>query len=69
MKRLSKDEVKTRVEKICQGLGSDSEVNIWMEEILASVPNRQVTEIIMAGDNVTVDEIVDRLYTANIICL
>lgn len=69
MKKLSRDEVKERVEKMRQGLGSDTEVGVWVEEILASVPNRQVIETIMAGDGVSVEEIVDRLYVANVIYL
>jgi len=69
MNKLRREEVKERVEKITQGIGSDNEVNIWIEEILASVPNRQVIETIMSGEDVSVDEIVERLYTANVICL
>ena len=67
MNRLSRDEVKKRVEKIRQGIGSDHEVGVWIEEILASVPNREVIKTIMAGENVSIDEIVDRLYTADVI--
>ena len=69
MEKLSRDEIKERVEKIRQGMGSDNEVGVWIEEILASVPNREVIGTIMAGKNVSVDEIVDRLYTADIIYL
>lgn len=69
MSRIGRNEVKERIEKIRQGLGSDEEVSIWIEEIMESVPNRQVMETIMAGNNVSVEEIVDRLYKANVICL
>ena len=69
MKKISRNEVKERVEKMRQGLGTDEEVGMWVEEILESVPNRQVIEIIMAGKNVSIDEIVDRLYTTNTIYL
>lgn len=69
MRKLSRDEVKERVEKMRQGLGDDNEVGVWVEEILASVPNRQVIETIMAGNGVSIDEIVDRLYVANVIYL
>lgn len=69
MNKLSRSEVKECVEKISQGLGSDEEVNVWIEEITESVPNRQVIETIMAGNDVSVEEIVDRLYKADVICL
>lgn len=69
MNKLCRDEVQERVEKIRQGIGSDDEVNVWIEEILASVPNRQVIETIMAGEGVSTDEIVEQLYIANVICL
>ena len=69
MNKLSKDEVKWRVENIRQGIGSDDEVSRWVEEILASVPNRQVIETIMAGEGVGIDEIVERLYIADVIYL
>ena len=36
--KLSRDEVTERVEKISQGMGSDEEVNVWIEEIAESVP-------------------------------
>lgn len=69
MNRLSRTEVRERVEKIRQGLGSDHEVNVWIEEILTSVPNREVIKTIMAGEGAGIDEIVERLYTADVICL
>lgn len=69
MSRIGRNEVKERIEKIRQGLGSDEEVSIWIEEIMESVPNRRVMETIMAGNNVSVEEIVDRLYKADVICL
>ncbi len=67
--KLSRDEMTERVEKISQGMGSDKEVNVWIEEIAESVPNRQVIETIMAGNGVSAAEIVDRLYKADVICL
>ena len=69
MSRLNRTEVKERVEKIRQGIGSDHEVSVWVEEILASVPNREVIKTIMAGECIGTDEIVDRLYTADVIYL
>ena len=69
MGKISRGEVAERVEKISQGLGNDEEVNVWIEEIAESVPNRQVVETIMAGNGVSVEEIVDRLYQADVICL
>ena len=59
MGKLSRDEVTERVEKISQGMGSDEEVNVWIE----------VIETIMAGNGVSAAEIVDRLYKADVICL
>lgn len=57
MNKLCRDEVQERVEKIKQGTGSDDEVNVWIEEILASVPNRQVIETIMAGEGVSTEKL------------
>ncbi len=68
MGKINRVGVTERVEKISQGLGSDEEVNVWIEEIAESVPNRQVVETIMAGNGVSVEEIVDRLYKADVIC-
>ena len=67
--KLNRSEVTERIEKISEGLGSDEEVNVWIEEIAESVPNRQVIETIMAGNSVSAAEIVDRLYKADVICL
>ena len=68
MGKINRVGVTERVEKISQGLGSDEEVNVWIEEIAESVPNRQVVETIMAGNGVSAAEIVDRLYKADVIC-
>ena len=69
MNKLNRDEVFAYVEKIRMGLGSDEEVDKWIEEISMSVPNRDITGTIMAGNNVTTEEVVKRLYEANIIYL
>ena len=69
MKKLTRDEIKERVEKIRQGLGDDDEVSLWVEEISASIPNCQVIGTIMAGNGISVDEIVDRLYRPDVIYL
>lgn len=69
MNKLSKEEVKELVSKIRYGLGDDSEVSNWIQQISDSVPNRQVVEAIMSGNNATIDEIVDKLYTSNVITL
>ncbi len=69
MKKLTRDEIKERVEKIRQGLGDDDEVSLWVEEIAASIPNCQVIGTIMAGNGISVDEIVDRLYRPDVISL
>lgn len=69
MSRIDRNGVKERVEKIRQGLGSDKEVAIWIEEIKKSVPNQQIIATIMAGNEVSNEEIVDRLYKADVICL
>lgn len=69
MSRIDRNGVKERVEKKRQGLGSDKEVAIWIEEIKKSVPNQQIIATIMAGNEVSNEEIVDRLYKADVICL
>lgn len=69
MKKLTRDEIKERVEKIRQGIGDDDEVSLWVEEISASIPNSQVIGTIMAGNGISVDEIVDRLYRPDVIYL
>ena len=53
MDRLSRDEVYAYVEKIRMGLGSDEEVEKWIGEISASVPNRNITRTIMLGTGIT----------------
>lgn len=67
--KLSREEIKQLVIKIRNGEGDDSEVSKWIEDILNSVPNREVIEVIMSGSNATVDEIVDKLYVSNAILL
>ncbi len=69
MNKIDRAKVKEYVEKIRQGIGNDNEVSTWIEEILASVPNRQVIHTIMAGEGVSTDEIVDRLYKVDAIYL
>lgn len=67
MNKLSREEVKTLVEKISYGLGSDEEVSEWIQNIMDSVPNRNVVETIMSDQNVSIDEIVSKLYKVNVI--
>lgn len=69
MNRIGRSEVKERVIKIRRGLGTDEEVALWIAQIRESVPNRQVMGAIMAGKDVDAEEIVDRLYKADAICL
>lgn len=69
MEKLSREEVQKLVEQMCMGLGEDEEVNVWIDQIRESVPNRQVIEAIMAGPNATIDDIMKRLYTTNVIQL
>lgn len=51
------------------GLGSDDEVEKWIGEISASVPNRNIIGTIMSGSGITTEEVVNKLYEANIIYL
>lgn len=69
MDKLSREEVKELVEKISYGMGSDEEVSEWIQKIMDSVPNRNVVEAIMSGPNVSIEEILDKLYTGNVIRL
>ena len=69
MKKLSREEVKDLVIKIRQGLGNDKERNEWIEQIRDSVPNREVIRAIMSGPNASIEEILDKLYTSNVIQL
>lgn len=69
MEKLSREEVRELVQKIRMGEGNDAEGNLWIQQILDSVPNRDVIGAIMAGPNATVDDIMQRLYTSNVIQL
>lgn len=69
MKKLNREEVFMYVEKIRKGLGSDDEVTRWVEEISVSVPNRNILGTIMSGNNVTTEEVVNKLYESNAIYL
>ena len=69
MDKLSREEVKELVEKISYGMGSDEEVSEWIQKIMDSVPNRNVVEAIMSGPNASIEEILDKLYTGNVIRL
>ena len=69
MEKLSREEVMGLVLKIRQGLGDDKERNEWIEQIRDSVPNREVIKAIMSGPNASIEEILDKLYTANVIQL
>ncbi len=69
MEKLSRENVKDLVTKIRQGLGEDEERNKWIDQIRASVPNREVIKTIMSGSNVDIEDILDKLYTSNVIQL
>lgn len=69
MDKLSREEVKELVKKISYGMGSDEEVSEWIQKIMDSVPNRNVVEAIMSGSNASIEEILDKLYTGNVIRL
>ena len=69
MEKLSREEVKELVEKISYGMGSDEEVSEWIHKIMDSVPNRNVVEAIMSGPNADIENILDKLYTSNVIQL
>ena len=63
------NQLKELVEKISYGMGSDEEVSEWIQKIMDSVPNRNVVEAIMSGPNASIEEILDKLYTSNVIRL
>jgi len=67
MKKLTKKEILELVVRIINGEGTDEEVSYWLDRISDSVPNRNVNEIIMGAG--TPEEIVEKLYEANIIYL
>lgn len=67
--KLSRNEIFMYVEKIRMGLGSDEEVANWIEEISISVPNRNIIGTIMSGNHITTEEVVHKLYEANVIYL
>ena len=69
MDKLSRAQVKDLVIKIRQGLGEDEERNKWIDQIRDSVPNREVIKAIMSGPNADIEDILDKLYTSNIIQL
>lgn len=69
MNKLSKDEVLELVKRIRIGDGDDKEVSRWIDRISDSVPNREVVETIMSGDDLSDEDIVAKLYTANVIYL
>jgi len=69
MDKLSRAQVKDLVIKIRQGLGEDEERNKWIDQIRDSVPNREVIKAIMSGPNADIEDILDKLYTSNVIQL
>lgn len=69
MNKLNNEEVKELVTKISLGLGDDEDVSLWIQSIMDSVPNRNVIETIMSGEDETIEQIVDKLYTSNVIQL
>ncbi len=69
MGKLNKEEILELVVRIRNGEGTDEEVSRWIDEISDSVPNRNVVEAIMSGDDVTADDVVEKLYEGNIIYL
>lgn len=70
MKKLNKKEILELVVRIRKGEGTDEEVSRWIDNIENSVPNRNIVETIMGvGDDATAEEIVEKLYEANVICL
>ena len=69
MNKLSRNEIFMYIEKIRMGLGSDEEVANWIEKISISVPNRNIIGTIMSGNHITTEEVVSKLYEANVIYL
>lgn len=69
MDKLNRQEVLELVKKIRVGEGGDREVSRWIDRISDSVPNREVVQTIMSGDELSDEEIVNKLYVANTIHL
>lgn len=69
MRKLNREEILELVVRIRNGEGTDEEVSRWIDEISDSVPNRNVVEAIMSGDDVAAEDVVGKLYEANIIYL
>lgn len=63
MKKLTKEQVKELVIRIRSGEGDDNESAEWIESIVLSTANPEALRCIMSGNNATIEEIMDKLYS------
>lgn len=63
MGKLTKDQVSELVNKIRKGEGEDAELSEWVSKISMATSNPEVIKTIMSGNGITVEEIVEKLYS------
>lgn len=63
MDKLTKEQVSELVNKIRKGEGNDAELSEWIAQISRATSNPEVIKTIMSGNGVTVEEIVEKLYS------
>lgn len=63
MEKITKEQVTELVYKIRMGEGDEDELSEWILKISMATSNPEVIKTIMAGNAVTVDEIVEKLYS------
>jgi len=61
--KLTKDQVSELVNKIRKGEGEDAELSEWVSKISMATSNPEVIKTIMSGNGITVEEIVEKLYS------
>ncbi|MGL6220073.1 MAG: hypothetical protein ACRC36_18665 [Lacrimispora sphenoides] len=63
MEKITKQEVTELVSKIRIGEGDDNEISEWISKISIATSNPEVIKTIMSGNGITVEEIVEKLYS------
>ncbi|WP_024291041.1 hypothetical protein [Lacrimispora indolis] len=63
MEKITKQEVTELVSKIRIGAGDDNEISEWISKISIATSNPEVIKTIMSGNGITVEEIVEKLYS------
>ncbi|WP_145409960.1 hypothetical protein [Paenibacillus xylanexedens] len=63
MTKISKEQVSELVSKIRKGEGDDGELSEWISQISRATSNPEVIKTIMSGNGITVEEIVEKLYS------